>query len=90
MVCSMQRCMAGTLAYRDVLEANTFGQQDMSGQLALDNHQAAVFDRHAPYTGIMDHKVPHMVSDHPAFPGPLISTINNRLEITDELCKPVE
>lgn len=60
----------------------------MSGQLAVDNHQARVFGRHSPYTGIMDHKVPHQVSDGPMIPHPVVSTINNMLELTDDMCKP--
>lgn len=80
--------MAGMISYRDVLEANTFGQKDMSGQLAVDNWEASVYERFAPYTGIMDHKQPHKVSNHPMLPHPVTSTINNMLQITDGECKP--
>lgn len=60
----------------------------MSGQISLDNEQAAWFERHAPYTGLMDHREPNKVSDHPMIPHPVISTINHVFEYTDELCKP--
>lgn len=60
----------------------------MSGQLAVDNHQSAVFDRHAPHIGLMDQRQPYMVGNGPMIPHPVISTINNMLEMTDELCKP--
>lgn len=76
------------ISYRDILAANIFGQEDMSGQLAVDNTQASWFARHAPSTGLMDHRVPNKVSDHPMIPHPVISTINNMFEYTDELCKP--
>lgn len=60
----------------------------MSGQLAVDNWEARIYDRFAPYTGIMDQREPYKVSDHPMIPHPVMSTINNMLHITDKRCKP--
>lgn len=60
----------------------------MSGMLAIENRIAAMFERHAPYTGVMDLKKPYQVSNHCMIPHPVISTINHMLEVTDELCVP--
>lgn len=60
----------------------------MSGTIAVDNQIAAMFERHAPYMGIMDLQHPYRVSNHCMIPHPVVSTFNNMLEITDALCKP--
>lgn len=83
------RHMSTSLSIISVKAENAdFDGDYMSGMLAVENRIADMFERHAAYTGIMDLKKPHQVSNHCMIPHPVMSTINHMLEVTDELCVP--
>lgn len=83
--------LSTSISVLDLIAPNAdFDGDYMTGQLCLDNHTAAAFDRMAPYTGIMDLKRPFRVGNHASIPAPVLSTINARLEEGDDLSIPVE
>jgi len=62
----------------------------MTIQMALDAVGAAMYDRLADHTGIMDLKHPFKMSNHAAIPAPTLTTINARLEEGIAISRPVE
>ena len=56
--------------------------------MAIDNKQATVFKRMAPYTGLMDLTVPYKVSNNPTTSVPVLSTLNHMLEVRERECTP--